>query len=275
MAMARIRSIKPTFWEDEKIAKLSLQARLTFIGLLNFSDDAGTIKANPAYIKSRIFPYDDSISANMVKKWIDEIIALDRAVQIEYNGEVFYHIRNFLIHQRIDKRYADYVVPIETLKTLSALNPRVSHGEPAGTLRELDAGEERRGEERIGENTPAVANATATLPPPSEIEVLFKEFQEWIKKHAPTVGKMKEPINLTQFGKLRKEFSKSEISVTLLEMHNWKPLVKKKQFCVPDPMQLDKQKKQKNQRTGNKWTNNPRTKRQGDHRPIHKMTYQP
>lgn len=30
--MARIRTIKPDFWTDEKLVKLSMEARLFFIG---------------------------------------------------------------------------------------------------------------------------------------------------------------------------------------------------------------------------------------------------
>ncbi len=41
--MARIRTIKPEFWEDEKIGKLPIPCRL-FIGCWNFADDFGVIK---------------------------------------------------------------------------------------------------------------------------------------------------------------------------------------------------------------------------------------
>lgn len=45
--MARIRSIKPTFWSDEKIAKLTHGCMAFFIGLWNFCDDEGKCCLNP------------------------------------------------------------------------------------------------------------------------------------------------------------------------------------------------------------------------------------
>lgn len=46
--MARIRSIKPEFWRDDKIADLPNQlAALFFIGLWNFADDEGKFQNNP------------------------------------------------------------------------------------------------------------------------------------------------------------------------------------------------------------------------------------
>ncbi len=39
--MARIRTIKPTFWTDEDMADISEAACLLAIGLLNYADDEG------------------------------------------------------------------------------------------------------------------------------------------------------------------------------------------------------------------------------------------
>jgi hypothetical protein len=41
--MARIRTIKPEFWTDEKIVECSFEARLMFIGMFNFADDKGNL----------------------------------------------------------------------------------------------------------------------------------------------------------------------------------------------------------------------------------------
>jgi hypothetical protein len=55
--MARTRMVKPEFWDDEKLAKVSRDARLLFIGLWSNSDDYGVVKGHPAWPKNRIFPY--------------------------------------------------------------------------------------------------------------------------------------------------------------------------------------------------------------------------
>lgn len=57
--MARIRSIKPEFWEDEDIALLSPMARLLYIATWNMADDEGLLRWGASFIKSRAFPYDD------------------------------------------------------------------------------------------------------------------------------------------------------------------------------------------------------------------------
>ena len=53
--MARIRTIKPDFWSDEKIVELTPWARLLFIGLWNFSDDDGRMPFSPKKIKMLVF----------------------------------------------------------------------------------------------------------------------------------------------------------------------------------------------------------------------------
>jgi len=45
--MARIRTIKPEFWTDGDMFKLSRDARLFYIGLWNFCDDNGVIEHDP------------------------------------------------------------------------------------------------------------------------------------------------------------------------------------------------------------------------------------
>jgi len=54
--MPRIRTIKPEFFDDEKLAQTSRDARLAFIGLLVHSDDYGVVKENPRWLKARVFP---------------------------------------------------------------------------------------------------------------------------------------------------------------------------------------------------------------------------
>lgn len=49
--MARIRTVKPEFWTDEKIVECSIPARLLFIGLFNFADDKGCLERSPKRIK--------------------------------------------------------------------------------------------------------------------------------------------------------------------------------------------------------------------------------
>ena len=72
--MARIRTLKPTFWSDDRVADLSRDARLLLIGLISFADDEGRFLASSAAILGYIFPHD-GLSETRLRKWMDEIEA--------------------------------------------------------------------------------------------------------------------------------------------------------------------------------------------------------
>lgn len=57
--MARIRSIKPEFFDDEDLCVLPFQHRLCYIGLWCQADKEGRMEDRPKRLKARIFPYDD------------------------------------------------------------------------------------------------------------------------------------------------------------------------------------------------------------------------
>src|SRR5574337_880037 len=69
--MARIRTIKPTFWGSRPVATLSRDARLLAIGLISFADDDGRFLAAPAAINGYVFPNDD-LPTTKVRKWLEE-----------------------------------------------------------------------------------------------------------------------------------------------------------------------------------------------------------
>ena len=100
--MARTRSIKPEFWSDEKVGTLSFMERLLFLGMWNFSDDEGLIKASPLYLKAMVFPYD-----NMKEKDIESAIQNLSSKQLIFcflqNNQQYAWIIKFRVYQRIDK----------------------------------------------------------------------------------------------------------------------------------------------------------------------------
>lgn len=101
--MARIRTIKPDYWTDEKIGNLKRDERLLFIGLWNIADDQGVFKASPGYVKGQIFPYDDDLRIETVKEWLTSIKEARLIVPFEYNKESYYCIRTFGDHQLINR----------------------------------------------------------------------------------------------------------------------------------------------------------------------------
>jgi len=70
--MARIRTIKPSFWGDEAVADLTRDARLLLIGLISSADDEGRFLASLSAISGYVFPHDD-IAPTKLRRWLDEI----------------------------------------------------------------------------------------------------------------------------------------------------------------------------------------------------------
>lgn len=102
--MARIRSIKPEFWEDEKIGELSPLARLAFIGSWNLADDEGLLRWTADFVNASLFMYDD-MTARKVGVLMDEIVAAD--LVLPYKGGTAQQqlgwIVNFRRHQKINR----------------------------------------------------------------------------------------------------------------------------------------------------------------------------
>ncbi|VIO80080.1 hypothetical protein [Bradyrhizobium ivorense] len=99
--MARIRSIKPEFWTSEQVVECSPIARLLFIGIWNFADDAGRIPASPRTLKLQIFPGDD-FSSETIRGMVDELSANGLVVRYEVDGKEFLQVTGWH-HQKIDK----------------------------------------------------------------------------------------------------------------------------------------------------------------------------
>lgn len=104
--MARIRTIKPKFWDDSKIGKLTRDARLLYIGLWTFSDDIGVVIGDAIWLKSKIFPYDQ-IQIQQFDKWITELVTNEFICLLSYKGERFIYLSNFTRHQVINRPNID------------------------------------------------------------------------------------------------------------------------------------------------------------------------
>ncbi len=100
--MPRSRMIKPEFWDDEKLATISRDARLTFIGMWTHSDDYGVVKGHPAWLKNKIYPYEE-IKQSEFQKWLNELEKLLCILPFECEGEKYFYIRAFIKHQVINR----------------------------------------------------------------------------------------------------------------------------------------------------------------------------
>ena len=102
--MARIRTIKPSFWTDSKIVKLSPLARLFYIGMWNFADcDNGHLEDDPAALKRLIMP-DDDVDADSLLR---ELVEAGRVARIQtLSGRKYLHVIRLANHQKLDSRWS-------------------------------------------------------------------------------------------------------------------------------------------------------------------------
>lgn len=99
--MGRIRTIKPEFWEDDKVGELSFGARLVFIGSWNLADDAGRVRWSPDYINASLFMYD-RLTTKKVAALMAEVEAQGLVVPYEARNQRLAYVPGW-DHQRIDK----------------------------------------------------------------------------------------------------------------------------------------------------------------------------
>jgi hypothetical protein len=99
--MARYRTIKPEFWSSEQVMECSPIARLMFIGIWNFADDAGRYSYSPKTIKAQVFPGDDITSDN-IRRMIDELSSNGLVRIYAVDGKEYLLITGWH-HQKIDR----------------------------------------------------------------------------------------------------------------------------------------------------------------------------
>jgi len=101
--MARIRTVKPEFWTSGQVMRVSRDARLLFIGLLNFADDEGRGDADPFAVKARVFPGDSDIDSERILRLLAELSSRALLVVYEHDGRPLYEVPKFTTHQKIDR----------------------------------------------------------------------------------------------------------------------------------------------------------------------------
>jgi hypothetical protein len=230
--MARIRTIKPEFWEDEKMGKLPIPCRLFFIGCWNFADDFGVIKGNAALLKSQIFPYDENLRVSEIKKWIDALVDARMLVPIIHAEESYYFIRTFRSHQVLDKRYDKSYIGKGIVKELISKALNDNDVNTTSTLRDNDVNtteekeeeKEDKKESPNGDKKEAKASSSASSNPD------FLKFNDWLKRNAPYCSNAKNfssQITEAEFLKLKEKYTGKQIADIIEQIENRKDLRKR------------------------------------------------
>lgn len=98
--MARIRTVKPEFWSDEKLAPLTPVDRLVFLGLISMADDFGRLLDNLKTIDAFVFPCTD----DSARESLATLSRLGRIVRgMTASGQPVIQIPTWHRHQKVDK----------------------------------------------------------------------------------------------------------------------------------------------------------------------------
>ncbi|MCA3109856.1 MAG: conserved phage C-terminal domain-containing protein [Rhodocyclaceae bacterium] len=98
--MPRIRSIKPEFWQDTRMAAQPALVRLVFVCLWSMADDEGRIEGDAASVwRFGSFREDSRDVANALAS----LISLRRVLAYEVDGNPYFQIVNWTKHQKVDK----------------------------------------------------------------------------------------------------------------------------------------------------------------------------
>jgi len=104
----RIRTIKPDFFLDERLAGLSFAHRLLFQGLWLIADRDGRLEDRPRRIQASLFPYDHKLD---VSGMLIELADGGFIRRYRVDDEDFIDIPGFPKHQRPNAREPQSVIP--------------------------------------------------------------------------------------------------------------------------------------------------------------------
>lgn len=102
--MARIRSVKPEFFQDEDLAVEvpSRDARLLYIGLWGLADEHGRLRGNSTSIKGELFAYDDDLTPEVIDKLIGMLVDTGRAIRYQVRSSAYLFLPKLAKNQRLE-----------------------------------------------------------------------------------------------------------------------------------------------------------------------------
>ena len=142
--MARIRTIKPEFWDSPDTARASLRARLLYISMWNLADDYGIGDGNFKRIIGFAFP-NDEIGVAEIPRLLAEVSRTFSVMFFDYEGRPYYWIPSWETHQRTEKRAKQRVPFPDDPKTLTSSGEMDGVGNSAASVGDSGAGTGEQG----------------------------------------------------------------------------------------------------------------------------------
>lgn len=157
--MARIRTIKPAFFESESMSALTPRARLLFVALWTIADKAGRLRWLPRKVVAHAFPHEDVDGGPL----LDELIRSGSVVVYEVDGRSYAEIPGWKLHQRCPSSERPSVLPSIDDASLTS-SRRQADDEPPAPRRNAD-------DESTDEGRPKAPPAKAKAPRKAEASV--------------------------------------------------------------------------------------------------------
>lgn len=187
--MARIRTIKPEFWTSEQVMNCSPMARLLFIGLWNFCDDAGNHVVSAKTIKANVFPGDD-IQSTDVQRLLDELSSNELIVYYSFENKDFLHVTGWH-HQKIDKptyKHPPFKPELSKTPRRAIAEPSPPEGKGSGMEGNVENNEAAAAHVAgAREDEPPAAAAAAAVPPEGQDRTT--QIAVWLRKAEKARGK--------------------------------------------------------------------------------------
>ena len=221
--MARMRTLKPEFWNSPSTAQADLAVRLTFMAMWNWADDSGHGTANLKELEAFCWPNDDvrdlprggsgDRRGNSAHGWRNfaeicgEVAEVYGVTFYRVSGRPYYEISNFNKHQSKDfRKESRYPLPDEgeifdvtSGNAISGASASDASGGSSGGRRGKSAGVAgdsglvigEQGKRVRGEQSSSSAKMPASAEPPREdVEALCTRLRDHVARNTdkpPTI----------------------------------------------------------------------------------------
>lgn len=154
--MPRIRSVKPSFFQDEDLSALPPEIHLMAAALLPYADDEGYFKANDALVKAHCCPLrEDSVSVHGALSELSRIGFIQLGTGPD--GKRYGHVRTFGEHQRVNRPSPSKIATLD-IAWDDSLSPH-----PQLTEGSLQEGKGKEGKGREGRRANADREASESV----------------------------------------------------------------------------------------------------------------
>lgn len=103
----KIRSLRPEFFADGRMAQLSPMARILYMGLWCIADDEGRGRFHPKSIEGEVFPHETVD----IRTLLTELIEMGRIVTYDVGAESYFHIPKFTTYQHPNRAFESRLPP--------------------------------------------------------------------------------------------------------------------------------------------------------------------